>query len=187
MPGVQKPHCIASCATNASWTGCKSSPRARPSMVVMSRPAASTARMVQEQTGSPSSQTVQAEHAPRLQPILVPVNPSGPRRASTRVSARFDLQRPIRTVHPEHDVVRRRARRPLLEAFGRRRGRRDCASRPCADRDIDRSAENLATREFKPCHVAALPLAATPAAPSRSFFLGPSSCLSFIRPGHRCS
>src|SRR5271157_2057587 len=41
---------------------------------------------MQEQTGVPSSQTVQAEHAPRLQAIFVPVRPSGPRRTSASVA-----------------------------------------------------------------------------------------------------
>ena len=40
---------------------------------------------MQEQTGMPLSQTVQAEQAPRLHPIFVPVRPSGPRRASANV------------------------------------------------------------------------------------------------------
>ena len=34
MPGVQNPHCIASCSMNACWTGCSVAPFARPSIVV---------------------------------------------------------------------------------------------------------------------------------------------------------
>ena len=61
-------------------------PRASPSIVVTARGPTSTASIMQEQTGVPSSQTVQAEHAPRLQPIFVPVSPSGPRRTSASVA-----------------------------------------------------------------------------------------------------
>ena len=50
-PGVQKPHCTASCATNAACTGCSSSPCARPSMVVTLRPPTSTASSMHEATG----------------------------------------------------------------------------------------------------------------------------------------
>ena len=66
-PGVQKPHCIASCSMKASCTGCSTSPCARPSIVVTARSPTSIASIMQEQTGAPSSQTVQAEQAPRLQ------------------------------------------------------------------------------------------------------------------------
>jgi len=41
--------------------------------------------IMQAQTGKPSSQTVQAEQAPRLHAILVPVRPKGPRSASASV------------------------------------------------------------------------------------------------------
>ena len=47
-------------------------PRARPSIVVTPRAPTSIASIMQAQTGTPSSQTVQAEQAPRLQAILVP-------------------------------------------------------------------------------------------------------------------
>src|SRR5208337_1214093 len=52
----------------------------------MARGPTSTANIMQEQTGVPSSQTVQAEHAPRLQAIFVPVRPSGPRKTSASVA-----------------------------------------------------------------------------------------------------
>ncbi len=51
----------------------------------MRRSPTSTASIMQEQTGNPSSQTVQAEQAPRSHPILVPVRPSGSRSASAKV------------------------------------------------------------------------------------------------------
>ncbi len=86
-------------------------------MVVMSRPPASTARMVQEQTGSPWSQTVQAEQAPRLQPIFVPVNPSGPAKGLGEGRARLDLERTIRAVHPG---ARCRASTPSMDALAPR-------------------------------------------------------------------
>lgn len=43
------------------------------------------ANIMQEQTVTPSSQTVQAEHVPRLQAILVPVRPRRPRNTSANV------------------------------------------------------------------------------------------------------
>ena len=54
-------------------------------MVVTARAPTSIASIMQEATGAPSSQTVQAEQAPRSQPILVPVRSSGPRSTSARV------------------------------------------------------------------------------------------------------
>ena len=54
--------------------------------MVTARGPTSTAKVMHEQTGIPSSQTVQAEHAPRLQAILVPVRPSGPRKTSASVA-----------------------------------------------------------------------------------------------------
>ena len=65
---------------------------ARPSIVVTLRAPTSMANIMQEQTGAPSSQTVQAEQAPRLQAIFVPVRPSGPRSTSASVIARLDLE-----------------------------------------------------------------------------------------------
>ena len=54
--------------------------------MVTARGPTSTANVMQEQTGVPSSQTVQAEHAPRLHAIFVPVRPSGPRKTSASVA-----------------------------------------------------------------------------------------------------
>src|ERR1035437_7105220 len=53
---------------------------------------------MQPRCGSPSSHTVQAEQAPRLHAIFVPVSPSGPRNASTSVmrgSTRRGLSTPL--------------------------------------------------------------------------------------------
>ena len=46
-----------------------------PSMVVMSRPAASAASIMQEAAGRPSTSTVHAPHCPVLHPSFVPVSP----------------------------------------------------------------------------------------------------------------
>ena len=72
IPGVQKPHCIASASMNACCTGWSSSPLASPSMVVTGRPTASRANVVHAHTGVPSSHTVHAEHEPRSHPTFVP-------------------------------------------------------------------------------------------------------------------
>jgi len=71
---------------NAACTGCSVSPCARPSIVVTARGPSSTAGSMHDATGAPSSQTVQAEQAPRSQPILVPVRSSGPRSTSASVT-----------------------------------------------------------------------------------------------------
>src|SRR5215813_6389240 len=73
IPGVQNPHCTAPYSAKAFCTGCNCSPWASPSMVVTSRPWASSAKIRQESTVLPSSSTVQAPHSPSLQPSLVPV------------------------------------------------------------------------------------------------------------------
>lgn len=65
---------------NENCTGRSLSPSASPSMVVIFRAPTSRASTMQEQTGAPSSQTVQAEHAPRSQAILVPVSSNCSRR-----------------------------------------------------------------------------------------------------------
>ena len=46
-PGVQKPHCRASSATNAFWTALIASGLPSPSTVVMVRPSASTPSIMQ--------------------------------------------------------------------------------------------------------------------------------------------
>ena len=73
IPGVQKPHCRASRRTKFRWSGLSPSAGVRPSTVTTSRPAASTARIMQAFTGSPSRRTVQAPQAPRSQTRFGPV------------------------------------------------------------------------------------------------------------------
>ena len=86
MPGVQKPHCMASCFTKAAWTGCIVSPWDRPSMVVIWRPMVSIDKVMQASAGVLSIQTVHAEQEPRSQTTLVPVSPMLSRRVWARVS-----------------------------------------------------------------------------------------------------
>ena len=93
IPGVQNPHCSASCATNAAWMGASCSPPASPSIVVTGLPTASSARTVQEGTGWSPSITVHAPQAPRSQPVLVPVSPRPSRSASTSVVRGSTLRR----------------------------------------------------------------------------------------------
>ena len=57
-----------------------------PSTVVTSCPSICPAATRQEQTGSPSSRTVQAPQSPASQPTLVPVNPRDSRRTLDRRS-----------------------------------------------------------------------------------------------------
>src|SRR5512133_3713798 len=83
MPGVQKPHCTAPCATKDFCTAWASGSRARPSMVVSSRPSQSTANSRQELTERPSTMMVQAPHSPSPQPYLVPVRPTTSRSNSS--------------------------------------------------------------------------------------------------------
>ena len=61
-PGVQKPHCRPCWFQNASCTGCRLAPSARPSMVVTERPSACTANTLQDFTALPSTMTVHAPH-----------------------------------------------------------------------------------------------------------------------------
>src|ERR1017187_8688239 len=55
-------------------------------MVTTLRSPTSAASIMHEATGTRSTQTVQAEHAPRSQPIFVPVRSSGPRKTSASVA-----------------------------------------------------------------------------------------------------
>ena len=75
MPGVQNPHCKASCSTNASWTGCNFPSLARPSIVTTFFPATSLTARVQDLAGSLSTSTVQEPQKPIPQPYFVPVSP----------------------------------------------------------------------------------------------------------------
>src|ERR1043166_1373881 len=85
-PGVQKPHCWASCFTKAFWTSFILSGVPMPSTVVISWPSASTASIEQEYTGRPSTSTVQAPQVPRSQTFFGPVGSSRLRKASSRVT-----------------------------------------------------------------------------------------------------
>ena len=80
IPGVQNPHCRPCSSWKPCWTGSSTPSCSRPSTVVISRPAALAARIVQDFTGSPSMSTT---HVPQLdvsQPQCVPVSPSSSRR-----------------------------------------------------------------------------------------------------------
>src|SRR5262245_62030474 len=65
--------------------GMSSLPFARPSIVVISRPATMTASVRQALWRRPSTSTVQAPQAPMSQPFLVPVRSRRSRRRSSRV------------------------------------------------------------------------------------------------------
>jgi hypothetical protein len=75
-PGWQKPHCATSSSSHACCTGCSSSPSARPSMVVTSRPSHAPTGTTQGCISSPSRWLVQARQTPTPQPYLGPVMPS---------------------------------------------------------------------------------------------------------------
>src|ERR1039458_7752431 len=86
MPGVQNPHCKASCSMNAFCTGCSAPALARPSMVTTSLSLTVFTLRKHERTGTPSSSTVQEPQCPSPQPNLVPVSPRSVR--STQSSRR---------------------------------------------------------------------------------------------------
>src|SRR4051812_27540197 len=71
-PGVQNPHCRASCAMKAFCTGC-SLTAPMPSTVVTDLSAAARAGIRQLTTGAPSSSTVHAPQTPAPHTSLVPV------------------------------------------------------------------------------------------------------------------
>src|SRR4030095_7013444 len=81
-PGVQSPHCTAPVSMKACCTGCSLSPSATPSMVVISAPLASAARVTHELMGLPLSMIEQAPHSPVLQQSFVPLNSNVSRRKS---------------------------------------------------------------------------------------------------------
>src|ERR1035437_847011 len=64
IPLVQYPHCAACSAMNAACTAFGDSGEPKPSRVVMLRPDACFTGVMQERTGLPSIQTVQAPHWP---------------------------------------------------------------------------------------------------------------------------
>src|SRR5215510_10686456 len=84
-PGVQYPHCKASCSTNERWSGCRFPSGASPAAVTISAPWCATARARQLFARRPSSRTVQAPHCPWSQPFLGLVIPRRSRRASSTV------------------------------------------------------------------------------------------------------
>ena len=86
IPGVQNPHCTASCSMKAACTGCSASPARGPRSCDLRVRRHRSPASCTKQTGAPSSQTVQAEHAPRSHPILMPVRPRVPRNASASVA-----------------------------------------------------------------------------------------------------
>src|SRR6185295_9803042 len=64
------------CSIQAFCTLVSAPPAARPSMVVILRPATALAGIEQERIGEPSTCTVQAPHWAMPQPYLVPVSPT---------------------------------------------------------------------------------------------------------------
>ncbi len=83
MPGVQYPHCRPWFSWNACWSGCIPSSPAMPSIVVISRPSAWTASIVQDLTDLPSTRTVHEPHVEVSHPTFVPVRPRCSRRKYT--------------------------------------------------------------------------------------------------------
>ncbi|KJY35580.1 hypothetical protein VR44_09885 [Streptomyces katrae] len=76
MPGTQNPHCTPPDLHNACCTSESSPPRASPSTVRTSEPAAVAAGTRQEATSRPSTCTAHAPHSPCEQPSLAPARPS---------------------------------------------------------------------------------------------------------------
>src|SRR5450759_4324719 len=85
IPGVQYPHCNASCSIKAFCTGCRLPSRDSPSMVTIFLLAASLTGNMQDLTASFSRRTVHAPQKPRPQPYLVPVNPNLLRKTHNKV------------------------------------------------------------------------------------------------------
>src|ERR1700728_3335502 len=85
MPGVQKPHWLAPCSTNAAAQRSRSSAGA-PSRVVTRRPATRRTGVTQATRGAPSTHTVQQPHWHwGLQPSFTDRQPSSSRSASRRL------------------------------------------------------------------------------------------------------
>jgi hypothetical protein len=81
MPGVQKPHWLAPCASNAAHHAAAVS---RPSRVITLRPLTRDAGVTQATRGTPSTQTVQQPHCPcGLQPSLAERSPKRSRTTSS--------------------------------------------------------------------------------------------------------
>ena len=83
---------------NACCSGCSAPPEASPSIVVTSRPSYCTASARHDRIRSPSTSTVQAPHAPWLQPFFVPKSSKCSRTKSsneTRASVGTGASRPL--------------------------------------------------------------------------------------------
>ena len=80
IPGVHAPHWAAPCSRKDRCNRRPASRCAKPSTVVTSHPSTCPADIRQAQTGSPSSNMVQAPQSPASHPTLVPVKPSSSRR-----------------------------------------------------------------------------------------------------------
>src|SRR5439155_13691169 len=85
-PGWQKPHCGTSSSSHACWTGCSTSPLARPSIVVTRLPATDDTGVTHVCTALLLTRHVQALQTLTPQPYFGPVMPSLSRR--THSSAR---------------------------------------------------------------------------------------------------
>src|SRR5215469_18763050 len=87
MPEVQYPHCIAPSSRKACWTGCRWSPLASPSMVIVDLSATVLTGIWQERRAFPSTSTVHAPHCPSPQPYLLPVRSNCSRKTESRVAS----------------------------------------------------------------------------------------------------
>src|SRR3972149_8168383 len=86
IPGVQKPHCRASCLMNASCKGCSLPFCESPSMVVTFFPSATETVNVHDRTTALSSNIEQAPHRAIPQAYLVPLSPNWLRITERRFS-----------------------------------------------------------------------------------------------------
>ena len=84
IPGVQKPHCSAFLARNASCKSWNSPLSEAPSIVVTSSPSTCTARIVQARAVCPLMLTVHAPQTPDSHPTWVPVSSNSIRKKSAK-------------------------------------------------------------------------------------------------------
>ena len=119
---MQKPHCRPWCSMKARCSGCRSSPSARPSTVRIALPAACTANIRQDRTGSPSTMhgagaadaMLAADMGPGLSAIVADrVDQRAARLDPDRVVAAVDAQRDIDLLghHPRPSWTARNAAR----------------------------------------------------------------------------
>src|SRR5262245_13619641 len=85
-PGVQKPHCVASCFTKHVTTSSTFVPSPNPSTVVIFLPTHSTASLAQAYVALPSIITVQAPQLVVVQTSFAPVRLRSSRRTSSSVT-----------------------------------------------------------------------------------------------------